>query len=466
MAVDHSVNADFDIAVIGAGVVGSAIARELAAYDLRVVLVEARNDVGDATSKASTAILHTGFDATPGTLESQLVRRGFELWLDFAAQTNIAVDRTGALLVAWDEEQRAALPGLAAKAEANGYHATELVDAATVYDIVPALGPGALAGLRVPDESVIDSWGAALALATDAVNRGTVLRLNTVVTGVEVAADLTILHTNTGDLHTRWVVNAAGLGADRVDAVFGHERFHLNPRKGELFVFDKLARDRVPVIVLPVPSKVGKGVLVSPTVYGNVMLGPTAEDIEDRSDTATTERGFEFLWSKGAQIMPSLLTEEVTTTYAGLRAAHDQPDYLLDVSAPQRYAIAACIRSTGVTSSMAVAEHIVQQLKDAGLVAMSKSLLPPPLRMPYIGESGTRPFQDPACIANDAAYGDIVCFCERVTAGEIRDALRATIPAMDLNGLRRRTRALNGRCQGFFCGATVQALLDEHRGQS
>lgn len=454
-------NPIFDVAVVGAGVVGCAIARELARYELRIVLIDARNDVGDATSKASTAILHTGFDATPGTLESQLVRRGYALWVEFAEQTNLAVDRTGALLVAWDQEQLEALPKLAAKAEANGYFATEIVDAATVYDIVPALGDGALGGLRVPDEAVFDSWGAALALATDAVNRGVELSLETAVTGIDVHEHTTTLHTTKGDVQTRWVINAAGLGADQLDAMFGHHRFSLNPRKGELFVFDKLARAKVPVIVLPVPSKVGKGVLVSPTIYGNVMLGPTAEDIEDRADTATTERGFDFLWSKGAQIMPSLLSEEVTTTYAGLRAAHDQSDYVLDASASDRYAVAACIRSTGVTSSMAVAEYVIEQLKAAGFEARTKPDLPPPPRMPYIGDSGVRPFEDADRISRDPAYGEVVCFCERVTAGEIRDALQARLPARDMNGLRRRTRALNGRCQGFFCGAAVQAMLDE-----
>lgn len=447
-----------DVVVIGAGVVGAAIARELAAFDLHVVLIDARSDVGDGTSKASTAILHTGFDATPGTLESRLVRRGFELWLDFAASTNVAVDRTGALLVAWDDEQLETLPKLAEKARANGYLETELVDANVVYEMVPALGPGALGGLTVPDESVIDSWGAALSLATDAVNRGVELRLNCAVLGMHANGDTTTLQTNSGEIDAAWVVNAAGLGADTIDRMFGFQRFTLNPRKGELFVFDKLAREHVPVIVLPVPSKVGKGVLVSPTIYGNVMLGPTAEDIEDRGDTATTERGFEFLWSKSAQIMPSLLEEEVTTTYAGLRAAHDQSDFVIDVNATQRYAVAGCIRSTGITASMAIAEYLVEQLAAAGFAVSRKPELPPPPHMPYIGESGTRPYQDAPRIERDPAYGEIVCFCERVTAGEVRDALTATIPAVDLNGIRRRTRAMNGRCQGFYCAAHVEAM--------
>jgi glycerol-3-phosphate dehydrogenase len=448
---------EYDVAVIGAGVVGCAIARELAGYNLRVALIEARNDVGDATSKASTAILHTGFDATPGTLESKLVRRGYELWCDFAQRTQVAVDRTGALLVAWDEEQLQTLPTLAEKARANGYSSTRLVDAAQVYATVPDLGPGARGGLEVPDESVIDSWGAVLALATDAVNRGVVLHLSARVTGV--AEDRSTLHTTAGDVAATWIVNAAGLGGDVVDAMFGHHRFTLHPRRGELFVFDKLARPKVPVIVLPVPSKVGKGVLISPTIYGNVMLGPTAEDMQDRLDTATTEAGFEFLLAKGRQLMPTLLDEEVTTTYAGLRAASDRSDFVIELD--DRYLVAGCIRSTGVTASMAIAEHVVTMLRSAGLQCTEKTQLPAPPTMPYLGESGMRPYADEDRIAADPAYGDIICFCERVTMGEIRDALQATVPAHDLNGLRRRTRAQNGRCQGFFCGAKLREILDQ-----
>ncbi len=450
----------YDVAVIGAGVIGCAIARELAGHDLQVALLDARNDVGDGTSKASTAILHTGFDATPGTLESQLVRRGYELWSEYAVHTGIAVERTGALLVAWDDEQLHALPKLADKADANGYRHTRIVDADAVYATVPDLGPGALGGLEVPDESVIDSWGAVLALATDAINRGVVLRLNAAVTAVDVDDDCTALMTAAGEIRARWVVNAAGLGGDMLDALFGHHRFQLNPRKGELFVFDKLARPKVPVIVLPVPSKVGKGVLISPTIYGNVMLGPTAEDMEDRADTSTTEQGLEFLLEKGARLMPSLLDEEVTTVYAGLRAAHNRTDYVIEVEQAQRYLVAGCIRSTGITAAMAVAEYVRAMLQDAGLPCEPRAGLPAAPRMPYLGEAGLRPYQDAELIERDPAYGEIVCFCERVSAGEIRDALNATVPARDLNGLRRRTRAQNGRCQGFFCGAHLREMLE------
>ena len=450
---------EVDVAVIGAGLVGCAVARELSGHDVSVALVEARNDIGDVTSKANTAILHTGFDASPGTLEARLVRRGYELLGDYAAVTGIPVERTGALLVAWSDEEVAALPLLLAKARSNGYDHGEIVDAAEVYSRVPALGPGALAGLAIPDESIICSWTSALAYAHEAVARGAALLLRHRVLEVEVGPQRTTVVTDSGDISARWVVNAAGLGSDVVDQMFGHERFTVVPRRGELIVFDKLARPLAPVIVLPVPSSRGKGVLVSPTIYGNVMLGPTAENIADRGDTSTTEAGLSSLVAKGRALMPDLLAEEVTATYAGLRAATEHDDYVVELDAAQRYVLLGGIRSTGLTASMALAEHVVDLLRQAGEVLTVRADLPDPPRMPTIGEAFPRPYSEVDRIEADPEYGRVVCFCERVTRGEIRDAFASPIPPADLDGLRRRTRALRGRCQGFFCGAEVERLL-------
>jgi len=452
---------EVDVAVVGGGIVGCAVARELAGRDVSVALVEARGDVGDATSKANTAILHTGFDAVPGSLESRLVARGYALLSAYAEQAGIPVERTGALLVAWDDEQLDALPGLRAKAEKNGYTRTRLVGADEVYARVPALGPGALGGLEVPDESIVCSWTAALAYATEAVHRGAHLLLRHRVSAIEVGLARTLLTTDRGAVSARWVVNAAGMGADVLDRMLGFDRFTVVPRRGELIVFDKLARPLAPTIVLPVPSSLGKGVLVSPTVYGNVMLGPTAEDLDDRSDTSTSEQGLSSLLEKGRRIMPSLLDEEVTTTYAGLRASTEHSDYVVDVDAGMRYVLLGGIRSTGLTASMALAEHVVGLMESAGEPLAERPGLPPVPRMPMIGEAFPRPYADAARIAADPEYGRVVCFCERATAGEIRDALYSTIPPTDLDGLRRRTRALMGRCQGFFCGAEVARLLED-----
>ncbi|OBB11333.1 FAD/NAD(P)-binding oxidoreductase [Mycolicibacterium setense] len=450
----------FDVVVIGAGIVGSAIARELSGYQLSVALLEARDDVGDGTSKANTAILHTGFDAKPGTLESTMVSRGYELLSDYAQRTGIPVEHTGAILVAWDDEQLDALPGLKEKAEANGYHRCEIVDSAAVYAAVPDLGPGALGGLTVPDESIICTWTVNLALATDAVNRGTTLLTDHRVERVETGAEVTTLHTSAGPVRTRWVVNAAGLGADVIDTLFGFSRFTVTPRRGELIVYDKLARPLVDKIVLPVPTSRGKGVLVSPTIYGNVMLGPTSEDLTDRTATGTSETGFEFLLEKGRALMPRLLDEEVTATYAGLRAAIDHGDYLIEADPAQHYLLVGGIRSTGLTAGMAIAEYARGQLVSAGLELTPAGELPDPPQMPNLGEAFPRPYQQADKIAADPAYGRIVCFCERVTEGELRDACHSVIPPAALEGLRRRTRVMNGRCQAFFCGAEVQSVFE------
>ncbi|NKZ11607.1 NAD(P)/FAD-dependent oxidoreductase [Mycolicibacterium septicum DSM 44393] len=456
----------FDVVVIGAGIVGSAIARELSGYQLSVALLEARDDVGDGTSKANTAILHTGFDAKPGTLESTMVSRGYELLSDYAAHTGIPVEHTGAILVAWDDEQLDALPGLKDKAEANGYHRCEIVDSAAVYAAVPDLGPGALGGLTVPDESIICTWTVNLALATDAVNRGTTLLTDHRVERVETGAEGTTLHTSAGTVRTRWVVNAAGLGADVIDNLFGFSRFTVTPRRGELIVYDKLARPLVDKIVLPVPTSRGKGVLVSPTIYGNVMLGPTSEDLTDRSATGTSESGFEFLLEKGRALMPRLLAEEVTATYAGLRAAIDHGDYLIEADPAQHYLLVGGIRSTGLTAGMAIAEYARAQLVSAGLELTPAGDLPDPPQMPNLGEAFPRPYQQAEKIAADPAYGRIVCFCERVTEGELRDACHSVIPPAALEGLRRRTRVMNGRCQAFFCGAEVQSVFERESQES
>jgi glycerol-3-phosphate dehydrogenase len=449
----------YDVVVVGAGIVGSAIARVLAGTEMSVALVEARADVGDGTSKANTALLHTGYDAVPDTLESRLVARGYELLGDYAEKTGIPVERTGALHVAWTDEECDALPGLKEKAERNFYHRCEIITADEVYRRVPDLGPGVLAGLTVPGESIICTWTTNLALATDAVNRGAHLTCGARVTGVTVGDDHTTLHTTRGDVAGRWIINAAGLGSDYLDAEFGHDRFTVTPRRGELLVFDKLTRPMVPCIVLAVPSSRGKGVLVSPTIYGNVMVGPTSENLEDRTATGTSEEGFEFLVGKGRALMPTLFDEEVTATYAGLRAATEHSDFLIDIDAAARYVLVASIRSTGLTAGMAIGEYVTGLLADAGVDVTERADLPAPPRMPNIGEAFTRPYQDSARIAADPEYGRIVCFCERVTAGEIRDACDSTIPPADLDGLRRRTRVMNGRCQGFYCGANARALL-------
>jgi glycerol-3-phosphate dehydrogenase len=451
-----------DVVVVGAGVVGTAIARELSRFALRVTLLEAGPDVGAGTSKANTALLHTGFDAKPGTLEARLVRRGHELLAAYAARVGIPVERTGALLVAWDEAQLAALPGIAAVARENGHDDLRQIDADELYRREPHLGPGARGALEVPGEGIVCPFTPTIAFATEAVLGGCELRRGTPVMSIErLYRGGFAVHVPGPPIRTRFLVNAAGLRSDEVDRMAGHDGFTVTPRRGELVVFDKLARPLVEHIVLAVPTATTKGVLIAPTVFGNVMLGPTAEDVPDKTDTGSTAAGLARLRAEGRRILPGLLDHEVTAVYAGLRAATEHVDYQVDVDAEAGYARVGGIRSTGLSASMAIAEHVRDELAAVGLALEPRPDAElPQLRMPNLGERAPRPFAEPERIAGDPEYGRIVCFCERVTRGEVRDALASPVAPVDLDGLRRRTRALMGRCQGFHCGAEIAALLD------
>ena len=439
----------YDVVVVGGGVVGCAVARLLAHHELSVAVLEAGPDVGAGTSKANTAILHTGFDATPGSIEARLVARGYALLREYAPEVGISIEPVGALLVAWDDEQTAALGSLAQKAAANGYMRAEVVDATTVYEREPNLGPGATGGMLVPDEHIIDPWSTPVAFAYDAIANGATVLTNNRVVSCVVGDDVTTMMTDAGErIRARFVVNAAGLYGDELHRAFGLDGFTIRPRRGELIVFDKLARPLLNGTVLPVPTSITKGVLVAPTVFGNVMLGPTAEDIDDRTATGSTRAGIDGLLEKGRRILPALLDEEVTSVYAGLRAATEHSDYQISAHRDLRYVCLGGIRSTGLTSSMALGEEAVARLVECGLEARPKESIVG-IHMTPLGECDVRPYQ---------RGGQIVCHCERVTVGEVTAACAAPVPAVDFDGLRRRSRALAGRCQGFYCLAELCEL--------
>ena len=446
----------YDIAVIGAGVVGSAIARELSRYHLHVALVESAPDVGMGTSKGSTAIWHTGFDARPGSLEATLMRRSYALMDEFMPEANIPFERLGAILIAWNQEQLESLPALQKKAFENGVLDVATLSREEIYRREPHISPGALGGLFVPGEGILCTFTVPLAFATQAVLNGVELFLNHPVKSVRREADGWILD---DVIRARYVVNTAGLYSDEINALFGQTGFTVTPRRGQLIVYDKLARSLVNHVLLPVPTAKTKGVLISPTVYGNILLGPTAEDLPDKTATETTSDGLQMLIGKGREILPALLDEEVTATYSGLRAATEHSDYQIVMHADKNYLCAGGIRSTGISAAMGIAEYAAGLLAGAGLELEAKADFKT-VKMPNIGEAGTRPHQCAEMIAENPEYGEIVCHCELVSRGEINDATQAAIPATTIDGLRRRTRALQGRCQGFNCHAALVKSLE------
>ncbi|HVU14395.1 MAG TPA: NAD(P)/FAD-dependent oxidoreductase [Phototrophicaceae bacterium] len=456
----------YDVAVIGAGVVGAAVARELAQYDLRCILIEAGEDVGAATSKANTAILHTGFDGKPSYLETRMVKRGNQLLNAYSAEVGIPIERLGALLVAWDQDQLDALAHIVEVAHENGSPDVGQISVDELYRREPHIGQGALGAIEVPREAIICPFTPPLAYATQAVINGVTLRLNSPVTSIERTpeGDYRLACPNE-TITCRYLVNAAGLYSDVINRMLGYDEFGVIPRRGQLIVFDKMARGLVNHILLPVPTKMGKGVLISPTVFGNVMLGPTAENLNDKTATETTADGIAMLLDKGRRILPSLLDEEVTAMYSGLRASTQHDDLQIYLHEEARYLCLGGIRSTGLSGSMAIAEYALDLLGQAGLKQQRKAEFKS-IQMPNLGEAFPRPYQSDDLIHQNPDYGRIVCHCERVTRGEILDALHTPIPACSPDSLRRRTRAQMGRCQGFYCAAEVSALLASKEARS
>lgn len=452
----------YDITIIGAGAVGCAIARELSRYNLKVALLESNSDVGMGTSKASTAIWHTGYDAKPGSLEAKLLRRSYALMKDYMPEANIAHEVLGGLLIAWNQEQFETLPKLLKQAQDNGEMDVRIISAEEIYQREPHIQKGALGGLFVPGEGILCTFSVPLAMAYQAVENGVELFLNFEVKEIRrQTADggrWSIVGGPSSAIESRYVINAAGLFSDEINAMFGKTSFKVTPRRGQLIVYDKMARPLVNHVLLPVPTSITKGVLISPTVYGNILLGPTAEDLPDKSATETTEDGLKFLLEKGKQILPQLLDEEVTATYSGLRAATEHSDYQIEMDAALRYLCLGGIRSTGISGAMGIAEYGIELLRDAGLELKPKPKFKT-VKLPTIGQSFVRPHQDAEMIASNPAYAEIVCHCERVSRGELMDAMNAPIPAMTVDGLRRRTRASQGRCQGFNCHAALNSLL-------
>ncbi len=457
----------YDITIIGAGAVGCAIARELSRYDLKIALVESNSDVGMGTSKASTAIWHTGYDAKPGSLEAKLLRRSYALMKDYLPEANIAHEVLGGLLIAWNQEQFDTLPKLLKQAHDNDEMDVRIISAEEIHQREPHINKGALGGLYVPGEGILCTFSVPLAMAYQAVENGVELFLNfrvkeirpsTTDDGRQTTWSIVSGPSSEQVIDTRFVINAAGLFSDEINAMFGKNGFKVTPRRGQLIVYDKMARPLVNHVLLPVPTSITKGVLISPTVYGNILLGPTAEDLPDKTATETTEDGLKFLLEKGKQILPQLLDEEVTATYSGLRAATEHSDYQIEMDASLRYLCLGGIRSTGISGAMGIAEYGVELLRDAGL-----ELTPKPefktIKLPTIGQAFTRPHQDADMVTATPAYAEMVCHCERVSRGELMDAMNAPIPATTVDALRRRTRASQGRCQGFNCHAALVSSL-------
>lgn len=441
----------FDVAVIGGGVVGLAILRRFAMAGLDCVLLERGNDILSGASKGNSALLHTGFDAPPGSLELACMQAGHAEYLAIRERLNLPLVRSGALVVAWSEAERDRLGAIIDQAHANGVADVRPVNPAELGRMEPNLSPGATGAVLVPGEHIIDPWSAPLAYAHQALAHGAEILRRAEVTGGEFAAGLWTLSSLAGTVRARLVINAAGNFGDRVETILRPSPFTIHPRRGQFVVFDKPAAHLVSAIILPVPTERTKGVVLFRTAFGNLAIGPTAEDVDEREVAATDTQTLNRLRERALAMLPALEGVGVNAVYAGLRPATQFKDYVIEAVVPERWITVAGIRSTGLTAALGIACHV------EGLYARHFGELPSPpapiwTPVPNLTEGLPRPYMQ---------GGEIVCHCEWVTRAEIDAALAGPLAAGGLDGLKRRTRAMMGRCQGFNCAAHVEAIFRE-----
>jgi glycerol-3-phosphate dehydrogenase len=449
----------YDVVVVGAGVIGCAIARELSRYELSAVLLEANTDLGDGASKGNTALMCSGYDTPEGTLERRLVTRGYQRYLSEAPDLGLPIRKIGAATFAWTDEEAVVLAEEQRAAQLGGFTSVRLLDEAEFKRRWPGVAPGAIAALWAPDEAIVDPFSTPVAYALDALANGVAYRPSAPVTGARRDGMSWVLEAGAVPIRGRVVVNAAGLCADRVDAMAGFADFRIRPRRGEYILYDKSARSLIDVIAKPAPNPNSRGILVTPTIFGNVLVGPTAEPVADSDDRRVTEVGLRQLNAAMTRLLPALRDHAVTTCFAGMRPATDDPRYQIIPRPESSWFTVAGIRSTGLSAALGVAEHVLGQIVPAVLPASRKNQHRK-AAMPSLSEFEPRPWADGELIGEDRRFAEIVCHCERVSLGEIVAALQSPLRPRSVKALKRRTRAMFGRCQGFYCGARVLQLFE------
>lgn len=441
----------FDVVVVGAGVVGCAVARRFTLEGAKVAIVEKASDILDGASKANSAILHTGFDAPPGSLELECIRAGYQEYESVYRALGLVQEKTGAFVVAWTSEEMDRFQGIIAQAHANGVTDVEIVSAKELRAAEPNLNDQALGAVRVPQESIIDPWSAPYVYLRQALDNGAQVFLSCNVTGGEFDGQEWQLESAVGVLRSRTVINCAGLYGDLLDReTLGQAKFQIKPRKGQFVVFDKAASSLVNSVILPVPTETTKGIVLFRTVFGNLAVGPTAEDQQSRTDATTDHNTLKALIADGTRKLPGLSEMPVTAVYAGLRPGSDSKDYCIHASPEKNWITVGGIRSTGLSAALGIARHVYSLYEDQGN-AHRQIAVPKVPKAAVLAQSGER---DWTC----AGHGEIVCHCEMVTRREIEAALMGPLAARSLGGLKRQTRATMGRCQGFYCTARVAEL--------
>ncbi len=451
----------YDVIIIGGGIAGCAVARELSRYRLRLALLEKEIEAGFGTSKANSGIIHGGHHASTSTLKGRLEWEGNQMWDELCADLGFGFDRVGELTVALAEEQVPILHELLDNAAARNVPGLELWDRERIRREEPNLTHEAIAAVHAPTTGVVNPYEACFTLAAGAQLNGAEMHMDCTVTGLAMQDGLWTVDTTRGQFQTRFVINAAGLYSDRIAEMAGVRTFTIRPRKGEEYMLDKRVQGLVKRVIFPCPTPVSKGILVIPTFDGTIMVGPTAQHVDDKQDLTTTAAGADEVFAAVQRMVPGISARDCIAEFAGLRAAADGEDFIIGPTAKPGFINVAGIQSPGLTAAPAIARMVAGILADEGLELMPKddfiAKLPEPVRFSNLSTD-----EQKALAEANPSYARIACRCELVTEGEVVDAIRQG--ANSLDGIKFRTRAGMGRCQGGFCTARCMELLARELG--
>ncbi len=453
----------YDVLIIGAGVTGSAIARELTRYDLSIVVLDKEEDVCCGTSKANSAIVHAGFDAAAGSLMAKMNVLGNEMMENLSKELDFPFKRNGSLVVCTMEEDMPNLHALYERGIANGVKELSIISGEEAKALEPNLSDDVIAALYAKTGGICCPFGMNIAMAENAAANGAEFYFETEVTGIEKKEEGFLVSTDKGDYEAKIVINAAGVYADVFHNMVCEKKIHITPRKGEYMLLDKAAGKHVSHTIFQVPSKMGKGVLVTPTVHGNLLVGPTADDIEDKEGTNTTADGLNNLREKCSVSVKDVPLRQVITSFAGLRAHEDAHEFVIgEAEDCPGFFDAAGIESPGLTSAPAIGVMV------ADLVAKKVNPAPNPNfngnRKGIVRPEELSFEERAALIQENPAYSNIICRCESISEGEIVDSIRRPLGARSLDGVKRRTRAGMGRCQSGFCSPKTMQILERELG--
>ena len=448
----------YDVAVVGAGVVGGMIARELSAYKLNLCILDKAHDVATGASSANSAIVHAGFDAKEGSLKALLNVRGSELMAQTCRELGVKYKNNGSLVIGFTDEDRETVEQLYRRGVANGVKGLRVLNAKELHALEPNVSKNAICALHAPTGSIVCPYELTIASVGNAMDNGAALLLDFEVVGIEDGKDAFTVKAADGRAVTaKYIINAAGLYADAIAAMVGDTSYTVHARRGEYVLLDKESGSLIQNTIFRTPSKMGKGILVSPTVDGNLITGPTSVDIGEKTNKATTPEGLAHVMRETRENVDGVMYNQTITSFCGLRAVGSTGDFIINIPR-ERFVNVAGIESPGLSSAPAIAEYVIGLLKESGMT-LEKDPTFDPIRAPMHAFREGSLEEKNAIIKKDPAYGRIICRCETVTEGEILAAIRRNPKPRDLDGVKRRTRAQMGRCQGGFCSPYIVELL-------